>query len=162
MENDIKKTISRHKFEDSVQNLNVIPMGHFILFLFFLFPLGVNFRAIICLLTLLSFFALRKFYDWQSNKINFLLIGIYLVVLIGEVWILGFPNSLLVSAKHDFEIALIQELLSILPVIYVVLRFFFIVPLISIFISGISIDHVPKSDEEQPIVDERILDSLNY
>lgn len=159
MEMNTYKTISRHKFEDSIQNMNVIPMGHFILFLCFVFPLGINFRAIICLLTVLSFLVLRKFYNWQSSKINFLLIGIYLAVLIGEIWILGIPTSLQVSAKTDFEIALIGELLSFLPIIYIGLRFIFLVPLLSLFISGIGVEYSPPKEKGKKIVDERILDS---
>lgn len=162
MEGDIKKNITRYRFEDSIQNLNVIGMGHFILFLCFIFPIGINFRAIICLLILLSFLVLKKIYNWQSNKINFLLIGIYLALLVGEILILGFPDILPFSANHDFEIAIMKEIFSVFPIIYVALRVVFLIPLMSLFFSGITIEHLPPKDDSQPVVDEQILDNLNY
>jgi len=172
MNSKIKDKIIWYRFEDRKENLNAIVIGH-LLFSFFLllqgvWPDGGNPRLIICSLILVILVLLLKLYNWHSKWINFIISGAYLFILFLELNVLGMPSTFIIDprqfASQDFQATkeiVLNLFFSILPPIYIILRGFLFLPLLSILISSFQIPpmHEEEKQESKSLpYDETILD----
>jgi len=135
MKTSIAKKIAEYKFQDNLKTVYATPIGHLCLFSCFAFPKMVgavkNPFAILCFTIGLLFFIAIKLNNWQSNQLNLYLIFVYLIILFSEWWFLGIPNST-INTHERFSVrkGIMVELMSdLLPLIYVGMRIFLIIPL---------------------------------
>jgi hypothetical protein len=133
----MKKTIEDYKMEDRIQMINVTVAGNFLLALILVLPNFVlleNYRAQICLFSALVYFAAQRFYDWRSTPVNVLLFLLYGLLLGIEYFTLGLPG-LPMAYDEDYGLSkgvMFDLLVWSLPGIYVCLRIFMIIPLVSV------------------------------
>jgi len=129
-----ERQIINYQFEDSKQSINSIIIGNLLFCVLFIISdlstILTNPRAQFCMITSIVFFILQLIYDWKSQKVNIILVSIYVISWFIEIAIVGFPSYLMATDFTVTKGVLFEALLNGSPIVYIWVRLLLVLPLI--------------------------------
>lgn len=149
METTIHKKIALYNFQDNLKTVYATPVGHLCLFTCFAFPqvtaVFTNPFAILSLIIAILFFIAIKLNNWESHQLNLCFLFVYLFLIILEWLFLGIPNSIIGYHQGGVSKGMLLEFAGgLMPLIYVGMRIFLIIPLILITISSFRLSKIGR------------------
>lgn len=134
MEQSHQNNIATFKFQDAREGTRSTVVGNVFLLLIFIFLdvdiIFENSRTIFISLSILVVVLAIFFYDWSSLAGNLSVASGYLIFCFLEMQMLGMPESWFSIGEDGISKGLMFELLiSMMPIIYVLLRFGLVLPL---------------------------------
>jgi hypothetical protein len=132
--------ILQYRFEDKKAAIMATVIGNLAMGLIILFADWENFMKVpqtqYCLASGLLVLLLIMNYHWKNVEVNGLIVILYVITVMVELYFLGLPKSpMAFSGDTASKGFLFEILINLLPYLYISLRVLLVIPLISILLS---------------------------